>query len=87
MSNERARPNDRGAWPWWALAALLAVAVVIDAIDGAPLKLATSCLLLAASLLVALTRPPRSKAVMRLALALSAAAVALLVVRVTVAGL
>lgn len=47
---------------WWALAALLAVAVVVDVMDGQPLKLLTSVLLLAGCLLSALLPMPRGPA-------------------------
>lgn len=46
-------------WGWWALTALLGIGLVIDVVDGEPLKLATGALLFLASLLSALVRPPR----------------------------
>lgn len=46
-------------WLWWALAGLLGAGLVIDIVDGAPLKLATSSLLFTACLLSAAVRQPR----------------------------
>ncbi len=74
-------------WAWWLATALLAAAVVVDAVDGAPLKLATSVLLALACLLMALTRSPRPPAVRGAVLALAGAAAALLLYRIGFAGL
>jgi len=76
---ENARGLGRGSrWTWWSAAALLAAAVVIDAIDGEPLKLATSGLLLAACVIGAATTPPRHR-VVRAALVLCLASGAVLI--------
>lgn len=45
---------------WWGATALLVLAVIIDAIDGNLLKLATSVSLLSATAVGALTRSPRT---------------------------
>lgn len=51
--------TPRLQWLWWLMVALLGAALVIDLIDGAVLKSATTACLLAAALLGALTRQPR----------------------------
>jgi hypothetical protein len=59
---EHPAPKRRStAYGWWLGAALTAVALAIDIVDGAPLKLATSALLFVGCLLAALTtgRPSR----------------------------
>lgn len=74
--------NNRHQTVWWLATALLVVAVIIDAVDGAPAKLATSVTMLAAAFLGAATRPPRPVLV-RLAIAtLLFASLATLVYRV-----
>lgn len=72
---------------WWLATALLAVAVGIDVVDGAPLKLATSALLLAGCLVAALTRPPWPKSVKAVVIGCVAAAIMLVVYRIAGPGL
>ncbi len=50
----------RGRIGWWVAAAFLLAAVVIDALDGEPLKLATSVALFIACTAAAASSPPRS---------------------------
>lgn len=59
VAEEKSTSQPRVQWLWWALTTLLGVGLVIDAIDGPPLKLVTTALLFAACLLSALVRPPR----------------------------
>jgi len=50
----------RAPWLWWVGVAAMAVAVVVDFIDGEPLKLATSVLLLLAFVAIAATQRART---------------------------
>ena len=61
MTQDSAPTRRSTAYGWWLGVALTAVAVGIDIVDGAPLKLATSALLFVGCLLAALTagRPSR----------------------------
>ena len=59
MEEDRATPKPRIQWLWWAITALLGAGLVIDIIDGPPLKIATSGLLFAACFMSALAPPPR----------------------------
>jgi len=71
----------RTKWVWWVAVALLGVAVVIDFNDGNPLKLGTSVLLFAGSLLSAVLPLPRSPRVSMAIFACFAGGVALVVLR------
>lgn len=72
---------------WWIAAALVAVAVVIDVVDGARLKLATSVLLLAGCLIAAVARPPWSMPVKGAVIGCLAGALALVAYRLVGPGL
>lgn len=74
-------------WAWWLAIILLAAAIVIDLVDGAPLKLATSGLLFAACLLAATSRPPRPKPLGFAIIACIAGAVGLVLYRIFGPGL
>jgi len=69
------------------LAGLLGVGLVIDVIDGQPLKLATSVFLFAACLLSALVPPPRKGLVRTAIIAFFGGAALLIVFRVFGSGL
>lgn len=72
---------------WWFAVALTGAALVIDLIDGAPLKLATSVLLFAGCLVAALTSARRSRLATGVVAGCLLAAVALIVVRLFGPGL
>jgi hypothetical protein len=72
---------------WWGATVLLGMALVMDVIDGQPLKLATSVLLFVACLLSALVRPPRRGAAGGVIVACIGGAVLLLLFRVFGPGL
>lgn len=74
-------------WIWWLAVALLVVALIFDLIDGAPLKTATSGLLLVACLVGASSRPPRATLVKFAITACMAAAVGLVLYRIAGPGL
>jgi hypothetical protein len=71
----------RTQWVWWVAVALLGVGLVIDFIDGHPLKLATSISLFLGSLLSALLPLPRSPRMGMLIFACFAVGVALMIYR------
>ncbi len=71
----------RTRWVWWVAVVLLGAALVIDIQAGEPLKLATSALLFAGSLLSALLPLPRSPRASMVIFACFAAGVALVIVR------
>lgn len=69
---------------WWALAALMAAALVVDVIDGQPLKMLTSALLLVGCLLSAALPMPRGpKALLAIAACFGGALLLLLIRLVT----
>lgn len=63
MTMDQPKQAPRIQWLWWGITVLIGAGLVIDVIDGAPLKLATSALLFIACLLSALNRPPRKPAI------------------------
>lgn len=77
----------RTRWVWWVAVALLGAAVVIDVIDGNPLKLATSAMLFTGSLLSALLPLPRSPRASMAIFACFAGGVALIILRAVSGGL
>jgi hypothetical protein len=79
------RPAAR--WGWWLITALLGAGLVIDVIDGEPLKLATSALLFLGCLLSALVPPPRRGLVGGLIVACVGLAVLLVLYRIFGPGL
>lgn len=68
----------------WIIAAALLVALVIDAIDGEPVKLFGTAVLAAAAVLFASSLPQRSPAMRLLMLGLLGVAVAVLLYRLLI---
>ena len=75
------RRRKHAHWGWWLASALLAMAALVDAVDGDGLKLATSLSWLGAALLGALTTPPRPVALWVAVLLLAATGVGTTVLR------
>jgi len=71
---------------WWVAVLLLGAALVIDVMDGEPLKLATSAVLFAGCLLSALLPLPRPAAGSVAVVACFAAGIALMGYRLLFAG-
>lgn len=85
-------PNDvdksgPAPWLWWVAVAAMGAAVVVDAIDGEPLKLATSVLLLVAFVTIAATQRRRTTTAKAAIGAAVAGATAVLLYRLFAAGL
>lgn len=87
MAERPAANRTSPQWLWWGATALLALALVVDLVDGQPLKLATSVLLFVACLLSALVRPPRRGPVGIVVVACFGGAALLLLVRAFGPGL
>jgi hypothetical protein len=85
------QPSDprrsKAVWGWWVLTALLGLGLVIDVVDGEPLKIATSVLLFLACLASALVRPPRQGLAGALIVACIGLAVLVLLYRIFGPGL
>lgn len=79
--------TGRTRWLWWVAVAAMGMAVVIDAIDGEPLKLATSVLLLMAFVAIAATQRARTTTAKVVIGAIIACAVGVLVYRLFGPGL
>ena len=72
---------------WWVFVVLLVPAVVLDTIDGEPLKLATSAMLLGGALIGALSKPPRAVVARGSIAALIIGAIGMIVYRAVGPGL
>lgn len=88
MTLPSAPPRPRTwTWAWWLATGLVGAGLVIDVVDGAPLKLLTSVLLFVACLLAAVTRTPRASRVRAVIAACLVAMVALVAYRALGPGL
>ena len=74
-------------WGWAVAAGALALALIVDLWDGAPLKAATSALVFVACLILAVSKVPRAKGATYAAGGLVLSAAALIVYRLLGPGL
>ena len=79
--------STRRPWGWGVAAGVLAIALIIDMMDGSHLKTAASALLLGACVVLAVSRRPRARTATSVAIALAAAAVLLIGYRIVGPGL
>lgn len=86
MTQRDVQGAGQAQWLWWVAVAAMAAAVVIDAIDGEPLKLASSVLLLVAFLAIAVTQRARTPTATAVIGAAIAGATAVLLYRLFVSG-